>query len=339
MASPKREQFMKVRIFVFGMAWLMAANAAQAGALFDRFARSDGAITVLAQGNFVDPYFANKALITAWEAGLDASEVTHHWLAWLIPRQRADGGFDRYCAEGASWRACRAADADDSTAATLLHLNVLYSRALLKQKRPQSVAYADTPKHAAQRAVAAKKADQMLHSLRTPRGTYRAFADKPIEFLMDNTEVYAGLVATGQLIEAAQLKKSMEKYFFTGPDWQPANEAYERYEFYPSALAPTYRWHTGLTNSSVLELEFIAWAKLWGTAWLMRTQDEYAWGLVAWGARNVKEQHWIRCWRHQHRLPDRSRGWTVLDEAVDVGLAHIGVEPVALSCDSVLDKQ
>jgi hypothetical protein len=330
---------MNAPLITIGITLLMATTSLRAAALFDRFSRTDGAVSVLMQGNFVDPYFANKALIIAWEAGLDVNDVTHRWLAWLLPRQRADGGFDRYCADGALWRACRPADADDSTAATFLHLNALYSRALQRQKRVQAVAFADTPRQAAERTVAAKKAEQMLQRLRTSRGTYRAFADKPIEFLMDNTEVYASLEATGQHVQASQLKEALERHFFTGPEWRPANEAYERYEFYPSALAPTYRWHTGLISSSALEPEFIAWTKLWGSAWLTRTQDEYAWGLVAWGARSVKEQHWIRCWRHKHHMSDRSRGWTVVDEAVDLGLAHIGVEPVAQSCDAVLDKK
>jgi hypothetical protein len=330
---------MKAPLLTMGITILVLTTSLQAGALFDRFIRADGAISVLMQGNFVDPYFANKALIIAWEAGLDVSEVTHNWLAWLLPRQRADGGFDRFCADGALWRACKPADADDSTAATFLHLNALYSRALQRQKRVHGGAVADTPGHAAARAMAAKKAEQMLQGLRTPRGTYRAFADKPIEFLMDNTEVYASFVATGQQVQASQLKQALERYFSAGSEWRPANEAYERYEFYPSALAPTYRWHTGLTSSSALEQEFVAWTKRWGTAWLTRTQDEYAWGLVAWGARNVKEQHWIRCWRHKHHMSDRSRGWTVVDEAVDLGLVHLGVEPVAQSCESVLDKK
>ena len=108
---------------------------------------------------------------------------------------------------------------------------------------------------------------------------------------------------------------------------------------YPSALAPTYRWHTGLSTPDEINAEFNIWTKRWGAAWLDRTHDEYAWGLVAWGARGVEDQHWLRCWRHLHAAHDRSRGWTVLDEAVDAGLAHVGVEPVAQSCESLRSRK
>jgi hypothetical protein len=178
-----------------------------------------------------------------------------------------------------------------------------------------------------------------LQRLRTPRGTYRAFANNPIEYLMDNTEVYASLEATGRHRQAAQLKKSIEQHFFSNSDWQPANESYAKFEFYPSALAPSYRWHTGMVARGAIESEFTVWTKKWGPAWLTRAHDEYAWGLIAWGARSVKQQHLIRCWRYQYAGVQRTRGWTVLDEAIDGGLAHLGVEPVELSCDAVLEKK
>jgi hypothetical protein len=330
---------MNTPLIIFGIIFMMVTASSHATGLFSRFSRPDGAITVLPQGNLVDPYFTNKALIIAWEAGLDVSAITRNWLIWLLPRQRADGGFDRYCSEGATWYVCKSADADDSTAATFLHLNVLYSNALQRQKSIRSSTVADLPVPAVELAVTTKKSIGMLLRLRTTRGTYRAFADKPIEFFMDNTEVYASLIATGRHVQALQLKESMEKYFHVGSDWQPANEAYQKFEFYPSALATTYRWHTGLVDKGALESEFGAWAKLWGAAWLNRSQDEYAWGLVAWGARSIADQHWIRCWRYKHDVVVRNLGWTIVDEAVDMGLAHLGVQPVAQSCESVLDKK
>lgn len=322
-----------------GAALLLGCAALPASALLERFTRPDGAITVRAQGDFVDPYFANKALIIAWEAGLDAGQATHNWLAWLLPRQRADGGFDRYCADGLAWRACKPADADDSTAATFLHLNALYAQALQRSKRAPAAAAAPLALRPAELARSAQKAHLQLQRLHGPRGTYQVFEGKPLEFLMDNTEVYASFVATGQRALATQLRQAIERHFFTDGDWQPANEPYAQFAFYPSALAATYRWHTGLVTPEAVEAEFTEWAKKWGTAWLTRTHDEYAWGLIAWGARSAADQHWIRCWRHQYDAPRRNQGWTVLDEAVDRALAHLGVEPVAQSCDAVLEKK
>jgi hypothetical protein len=317
---------------------LMLGAAPPARALLEGFTRPDGAISVVAQGDFVDPYFANKALIIAWEAGMDARERSRQWLTWLVPRQRADGGFDRFCSQAGAWSACKGADADDSSVATFLHLSALYVAAEKQPNRMQPM-IEGSAEPVVGLTTATRKAQGLLQSLRTPRGTYRALVDQPIEFLMDNTEVYAGLVGSGQARQAQALKLAIQKHFYTASTWVPANMAYDRFDFYPSALAPTYRWHTGLVNAATADHEMQVWVKQWGVGWLTRLHDEFAWGLVAWGARAMKDQHWIRCWRFQQEGHHRSRGWTVLDEAVDAGLARLGVEPVAQSCTAVLGKK
>lgn len=306
--------------------------------LIERFVRADGAISVTAHGNFIDPYFANKALITALEAGLEVTDITRNWLTWLLPRQRDDGGFDRFCAADAKWINCRRADADDSTMATFLQLNVLFRRVIRNRSDERARTSLDLLNSQAM-AVAERKAGTLLQQLRTPRGSYRVFANEPVEYLMDNAEVYSSLVAVNQPAKAEELKQVIRKFFFAGAQWLPSNQPYEKFEFYPSALASTYRWHTGLATRDEIETEFNVWSKRWGAAWLAQTHDEYAWGLVAWGARGVKDQHWLRCWRHLHAAHDRSRGWTVLDEAVDAGLAHLGIQAVAQSCDSLRSRK
>jgi hypothetical protein len=305
-----------------------------------QFTRSNGVIVVAINSNSVDPYFTNKALIIAWEAGLDVKQTTKDWLLWLVQRQRSDGGFDRYCAQGDGWRVCDRADADDSSVATFLHLAALYKKSTMPAdktdiNRPISPAV----ENILDLVNAEKKAMQLLTRLRTPRGTYRAFENESIEFLMDNTEVYASLVATSRAAQAVALKRAIYKNFFHKTNWQPANTQYAQFNFYPSALAPTYLWHTGLVDSKTTDKEFGAWTQKWGKQWLTRNQDAYAWGLVAWGARNTKDQHWIRCWRHRYESHDRREGWTVIDEAIDLGLAHLGVESVAQSCTAVMDRE
>jgi hypothetical protein len=305
--------------------FMSAAWSADATAPLARFTHADGAISVAPGGDFVDPYFAQKALTIVWESGLDASEATKQWLTWVIPRQRADGGFDRFCGKASEWRACKRADADDSSVASFLQLAAWYEK-----------------KHAAGLPglpQAKKQARALLSQLKLANGTYRVFADTPTAYLMDNTEVYAGLLTIGEHSEAQRLKQAINKQFYTRQQWQPANVSFEKFAFYPFALAPTYRWHTGLVSQAVVEAEFGDWARQWGRVWLGKTRDEYAWGLVAWGARAVNDQHWLRCWRHMHNDHERSKGWTVIDEAVDRGLAHLGVEPVALSCMTVLDRK
>ncbi len=312
---------------------MLAVYPARAAVPFERFTHSDGAITVAAHSNSVDPYFANKALIIAHEAGLDVNDITLAWLLWLLPRQRSDGGFDRFCGQTNSWRACDRADADDSSVASFLQLVALY------EQSPHRRVVLGQTKVFEGMARAQASAMILLSRLATVRGTYRAFPDEPIEFLMDNTEVYAGLVAIGRIAEATHLKRAIYQHFRKKSQWQPANESYKQFDFYPSALAPTYLWHTKLITGATIDQEFKLWVRQWGREWIMQINDAYAWGLVAWGARNTSEQHWIRCWRHRHAQHDRTQGWTVIDEAVDLGLAHLGVEPVAQSCATVLDSK
>jgi hypothetical protein len=308
-----------------------ASNVLSASKPFEQFIRHDGAIAVTIGGDLVDPYFANKALIVAWEAGLDVKEITKVWLEWLVSHQRGDGGFDRFCSHLDGWRACDRADADDSSIATFLHLSSLYAQG--SQRMPLVV------ESILGLSNAEKKAALLLNRLRAPRGTYRAFEYEPIEYLMDNTEVYAGLVSIKQTIQAEKLKRDIYKHFFLKSNWQPANQPYKQFDFYPSALAPTYLWHTGLVDAQTVNHQFSIWVQKWGGQWLARSLDAYAWGLVAWGARNVKDQHWIRCWRHRYESHDRKVGWTVIDEAVDIGLAHLGIEPIPESCLAVLNKK
>lgn len=316
----------------FALSWALCASAVAAAEpvpvrpFLGQYARADGSISVTARSDFVDPYFANKALLIAWEAKIDIAEPTKKWLQWLLPRQRVDGGFDRYCFEAGGWRACKPADADDSSVATFLQLATVYQAHQRSRGLAESLQGLDEAK---------KRASWLLSKLRQSNGIYKAFQDRPIAYLMDNTEVFASLVVTGQKAAAEDLKKAVSKAFYRAGQWQPANVEFDQRTFYPHALAPAYRWHTGLLSPAQVQTEFGTWAKQWGDAWLHRKQDEFAWGLIGWGARHVDDQHWVRCWRFLHRDPDREVGWTVLDESVDLSLAHLGVEPVEASCSSI----
>src|ERR1700690_339553 len=57
----------------------------------------DGAITLNSGGNYVEPYFATKALIVAQDGGLDVHKAAEAWIGWALPRQRPDGLFRRFC--------------------------------------------------------------------------------------------------------------------------------------------------------------------------------------------------------------------------------------------------
>src|SRR5690348_13248313 len=86
------------------------------------FQHRDGALALAPNGNYAEPYFATKALLVSGEAGLDVHDASVAWIKWLLPRQRSDGRFDRYCEANGAWTPCGAADADDSMLAMWIQL-------------------------------------------------------------------------------------------------------------------------------------------------------------------------------------------------------------------------
>ena len=79
------------------------------------YAGADGAIKVLHKGESADPYFAIQALLLAHDNGMDVSTVAEKFIDWLLPKQKPDGTFDRFCrTAGTPWTACKVADADDA---------------------------------------------------------------------------------------------------------------------------------------------------------------------------------------------------------------------------------
>ena len=50
----------------------------------ESYARPDGAITVFADGSYVEPYFAMRALNTAADLGLDVDSLARRYIAWQL---------------------------------------------------------------------------------------------------------------------------------------------------------------------------------------------------------------------------------------------------------------
>lgn len=281
------------------------------------FRTADGSYTITVGGDVTDPYFVNKALIIALEAGLDVRAELNAWLAWLLPRQRADGGFDRYCgARKGPWRACMPADADDSMAATTIHLVALAERGKLLAAR-----------HAKPARAASRKARTLLDKLRDPAsGLYRVFANRPVYYLMDNAEVHAALAAVGDKPAAEALVKAMRAGFFKDGRWLPALPGYEKESFYPHVLAHSYLWQGAIADKASAASDMAGWLSHHSRAWLGRQDDRFAWGLVAWNIAKLAPAE-AACWRHSvHPLP-QDVGWTVLDAFVDQALARRGIQP------------
>ena len=61
--------------------------------VLDLYQTPDGAITVNEHSDFVDPYFANRALTLADESGMDVHVIAEHWIPWLMAHQLPDGRF------------------------------------------------------------------------------------------------------------------------------------------------------------------------------------------------------------------------------------------------------
>src|SRR5437016_6265023 len=63
---------------------VVSANAFSQNLALDLYQNPDGAITVNEHGDFVDPYFANRALTLADESGIEVRLIAERWILWLI---------------------------------------------------------------------------------------------------------------------------------------------------------------------------------------------------------------------------------------------------------------
>lgn len=280
------------------------------------FATGDGAYYTTMGSPVVDPYFINKSFIISMQASAPLQAEFAQWIQWLLPRQRKDGGFDRFCREAdKTWRNCMAADADDSMAATTIQmLNMGLQKAWVPA--PQ--------RRAAVQAIAASQ--RLLASLRNPQSQlYRVFPGTELYYLMDNIEVYEALRSDIHAAGPAnQLAAAIRKQFWTGQQWKPAIPEYAQVQFYPHTLASAYLWNTGILPIRESDNATAQWLAQHRDTWLARSGDHYAWGLVAWNMRQSAPLQ-AACWRASLRPFQEKTGWTVLDAMVDLSLAHLGI--------------
>ncbi len=298
----------------------LARGSAPAAARLDLAPYQDpkGALTVHLGGNTVDPYFALRALLTASEAGLDVERPAQGFIAWMLPRQHADGRFARYCqANGAAWRICAAADADDALLAMWAQL--LYLRAPCGKMPP------------AWRASAASALGH-LDSLRDPvRGTYRIDRGHDTSLLMDNAEIYAALRSVaarqrcmGQVRAAArsaqradQLAQAIRRVFEAGGDgaWRISTQSDTGNSFYPHHVAQVYPTLFGLTSGPTAHRHMQAWLFAHGAAWLSRSGESYPWGLVAIAAQAAGIAEPALEWLDRSAPLRHGAHWNILEDA------------------------
>lgn len=314
------------------VAWMVGCIGTPHAATLDvsAFQYADGAITVQRKdakpAPVVDPYFAAKALLAAMDLGLDISAPAHAWIGWMLPHQRPDGRFDRWCVSGHSYTRCAHADADDAALAVWIELIARL--------------YADRPVPATWQ-VSLNTAEQYLRSLKNSAGYYHVSHALRVGLLMDNAEVYSALVAlarqaqaTGKTGEAeqktrqaAQLAQATRATFWmaTAGRYRPSTQRHKSGSFYPEAAAQLFPLLADMPLPDTRIVDWPAWFDQWRArhhaAWLAHAQHDYPWGLVALAAWKVGDAHTAACWLTRAGAQRDTARWNVLEEAIFQGLS------------------
>ena len=285
----------------------------------------DGAITLNFGGNYVEPYFATKALIVAQDGGLDVHETAQAWIGWALPRQRHDGLFHRFCRannhdsnniKNDAWRDCAPADADDSMLA--LWMQLLYRMAPATGMPPEW-----------QRSTTL--AATQLAKLRNRRlGVYHISQHNHVALLMDNIEVYGALKDVAQVQQrlhdpaaaatdagARQLDAAIRRIFWDrhAQRFRPSMQK-TRPAFYPDSVAQVYPWLADLSGPGQDPRQaWEKWKHAFGAGWIERRYDSHPWGLVALAAEKLGDATSAACWTSQSDFLRGSGSWNVLEEA------------------------
>jgi hypothetical protein len=309
------------------------------------YGSADGALLLQTNGNYVEPYFATKALITAQDAGLDIRQAGLAWIRWALQRQRNDGRFERYCQKaGADWSPCGPADADDSMLA--LWLQLLYRLAPDSGIPPEW-------------QTSAQKAQSQLAKLRNGRlGIYRVSGRNHVALFMDNVEVYSALrdIAEAQsrfgdqqaakrtYKQAENLAAAIDRVFWDNHHkWFRASMQKNQPAFYPDVLAQVYPLLADfpLKNEDARSA-WSGWRSRFASAWLEDRYDPHPWGLVALAAMKVGDQSSALCWLSRAEPLRYSLRWNILEEAVYQGLEQklqARRSTYALACSKTMDHR
>jgi hypothetical protein len=306
------------RFWLAVLALLYSAVPCLHGASFDpsTFQQPDGAVALNPDGNYVEPYFATKALIMAQDGGLDVRHAALAWIEWSLRRQRSNGLFRRFCRVKDEWRDCAPADADDSMEA--LWMQLLYRMA------PSSGLPASWQRSV---ALSARQLEQ-LHNRRL--GLYHISKLNHVALFMDNIEVYSALkdVARAQARQhdpaaaatdgrANQLAASIQRVFWDrrGKRFRPSMQK-RRPAFYPDVVAQVYPWLADVSGPGQdAHRAWQQWKRSFGAGWIERRYDSHPWGLIAMAAVKMGDASSAECWA-SHSDPLRGSGsWNVLEEA------------------------
>lgn len=281
-----------------------------------------GAITVLHGGNSADPYFAMQALLLAHDNGMDVSAPAGKFVDWLVPKQKPDGTFDRFCKDAAGqWASCQAADADDSLLAMWMRLLETMPEKL--RSKPVWL-----KSHATSKAA-------LEHLFQPSRGIYMVSPLVLHGLFMDNLEVWSLKAQRKPASEADKLARAIRDTF-----WNPVDKHYlvstqleqrgQKPAFYPDHVAQVFPL---LVDFPLLPAEAGLHYRTWMAAhradWLSQGKADYPWGLLAVLAMRQNDSASARCWLREATPLRHSSRWAVTDEASFQILVSKGLKPAA----------
>ncbi len=313
---------------------LFSMASAQAGAPpqldLRGYGGDTGIITILHGGQASDPYFTLQALLLAHDNGLDMAAPAARFVDWLVPLQKPDGTFDRFCREGDHWKPCKTADADDSLLAMWLRL---------LQTMPAHVKASP----ALRRSQVASRA-ALAHLYQPSRGVYMVSPVYLHGLFMDNLEVWSLRVreapGTRGGVPPEQLARAIHDTF-----WDPVNRRFlvstqleqrsQQAAFYPDHVAQLFPLMVDFPLlPAAADVHYRDWMRQHRSAWLAQGRTDYPWGIIAVLALRRQDTDTARCWL-RHSVPLRhSARWAVTDEVAFQILDSHGVREAspAASC-------
>ena len=314
-------------VCTMGVLLLTQAGCAGAAAPLELGGYTDdsGAITVLHGGDSADPYFAMQALLLAHENGMDISAPAEKFANWLVPRQKPDGTFDRFC-RGADkkWVSCKTADADDSLLAIWMKL---------LETMPAKLASNPVWSKSHQASKVA------LENLYQPsRGIYMVSPVVLHGLFMDNLEVWSLKVHLKQPQQRAASDKLARAIHDTF--WDPVNKRFlvstqleqrsQKPAFYPDHVAQIFPllFDFPLVPGNARQY-YRDWMAVHRGEWLIQGEADYPWGLLAVLAMRQNDKATAACWLRQSTPLRHSSRWAVSDEASYQILVSRGVTAAA----------
>lgn len=290
------------------------------------YADNSGAVSVVHEGLSSDPYFTMQALLLAHDNGMDATQATRNFINWLMPLQKPDGTFDRFCRNKADvWEACKTADADDSQLA--LWMRLLQTDTGELQTNPAWI------------KSAALSEASLARLLQPSRGIYVVSPVYLHGLFMDNLEVWsykAGATQPSQTVAANKLARSIQTTF-----WDDVNRRYmtstqleqqaEKRVFYPDYVAQIFPLLVGFAHPKIdSRAVYKRWMVDHRSDWLRQSETDYPWGIVAVLALREKDTVTVRCWLKHAALLRHSSRWAVTDETAYQIVTQRGITPATI---------